>query len=122
MTPPLRSAALAALVLAATTPAFAQAPDAPQPAVPSVTTETESQDSGVGDQEASGWVGQPVVSSDRKPLGTLRDVRVASDTADAGLLIVERDGGGTVEVPMQGASFDGTQVIVTPLAEALTSN
>lgn len=122
MTPPLRSATLVALLAAVALPAYAQDPNAPQPPVPSVTQESETQDSGVGDLETAEWIGKPVMSSDQKAVGTLREVRMASDTADAGLLIVERDGGAMVEVPMQGAAFDGTSVMVTPLADAIAAN
>lgn len=122
MTPPLRTTVLAAALMLAALPAHAQNPNAPQPAVPSVTTDSETQDSGVGDLETTEWVGKPVVSSDQKPVGTLREVRMASDTADAGLLVVDRAGGGTAEIPMQGAAFDGAHVIVTPLFEAIVSN
>ncbi|WP_294644440.1 hypothetical protein [uncultured Aureimonas sp.] len=122
MTPPVRPALAAAFLAFAALPAHAQDASAPQPPVPSVTSESETQDSGVGDLETAEWIGKPVVSSDQKAVGTLREVRMASDTADAGLLIVERDGGAVVEVPMQGAAFDGTSVVVTPLADAITAN
>ena len=122
MTLPLRPAALTALLAFAVLPAHAQDPGAPQPPVPSVTQESETQDSGVGDLETAEWIGKPVMSSDQKAVGTLREVRMASDTADAGILVVERDGGAMVEVPMQGAAFDGTSVVVTPLADAIAAN
>ncbi len=79
-------------------------------------------DSGIGDQDTTNWAGKAVMSSDGQHVGTLREVRMASDTADAGLLVVDRQGGGTAEIPMQGASFDGTHVVVTPIFEAITSN
>ncbi len=117
-----RPTALAALLLLASAPALAQDANAPQPPVPSVTAESETQDSGVGDLQTAEWIGKPVMSSDRQPVGTLREVRTASDTADAGILVVDRTGGGTAEIPMQGASFDGTHVVVTPLLEAIAAN
>ncbi|KQQ79742.1 hypothetical protein [Aureimonas sp. Leaf324] len=122
MTPSVRPALVAALLAFAALPAHAQDAGAPQPPVPSVTSGSETQDSGVGDLETAEWIGKPVMSSDRKPVGTLREVRTASDTADAGILVVEREGGATVEVPMQGAAFDGTSVVVTPLADAIAAN
>lgn len=122
MTPPIRSAALAVLLALSAGPALSQDASAPQPPVPSVTAESEAQDSGVGDLQTAEWIGKPVMSSDRKAVGTLREVRTASDTADAGLLVVERKGGETVEIPMQGAAFDGTSVVVTPLLEAIVAN
>lgn len=122
MTSSVRPFALAALLAFGSAPALAQDASAPQPPVPSVTSESETQDSGVGDGETAGWIGKPVMSSDRQPVGTLREVRTASDTADAGILVVDREGGGTAEIPMQGAAFDGTHVVVTPLLEAITAN
>ncbi len=122
MMPSVRPALVAALLALAAPPVHAQDASAPQPPVPSVTSESETQDSGVGDLETAEWIGKPVVSSDQKAVGTLREIRTASDTADAGILVVERDGGATVEVPMQGAAFDGTSVVVTPLADAIAAN
>ena len=122
MTPPFRASIALAFLTLGLSPAFARGAGAPQPQVPSVTAESESQDSGVGDRQTADWVGKPVLSSDRKPVGTLRAVRTASDTADAGLLVVDRTGGGTAEIPMQGASFDGTHVVVTPLLQAIVAN
>ncbi len=122
MTLPVRRTAFATLLAMAAGPALAQDGAAPQPPVPSVTAESESQDSGVGDLQAAEWVGKTVMSSDAKPVGTLREVRTASDTADAGLLVVEREGGQSVEIPLQGAAFDGTNVVVTPLFESIAAN
>ncbi|WP_279478940.1 hypothetical protein [Aureimonas sp. SK2] len=122
MIPDFRPAALAALLALGAAPALAQDPNAPQPPVPSVTAESGTLDSGVGDVDTAAWIGKPVMSSDRQPVGTLREVRTASDTADAGLMVVDREGGKTAEIPMQGASFDGTSVVVTPLLEAIEAN
>jgi len=87
-----------------------------------VTDQGEELDSGVGDLDTANWIGKPVMSSDERKVGTLREVQMASDTADSGLLLVDRDGGGTAEIPIAGASFDGTNVIVTPVFESITGN
>lgn len=112
-------------VLALTLPllagaAHAQAPTQPQ--VPAVTTQGADMDSGAGDLDTGAWIGRPVMSSDGRAVGTLREVRMVSDTADSGLLVVDREGGGTAEIPIQGASYDGTNVVVTPLFENIAPN
>lgn len=117
----LSKGALVALLLGLSLQtAGAQSPT--QPAVPSVTDQGEELDSGVGDLDTANWIGKPVMSSDERRVGTLREVQMASDTADSGLLLVDRDGGGTAEIPIAGASFDGTNVIVTPVFESITGN
>jgi len=117
----LSKSALVALLLGLSLQtAGAQSPT--QPAVASVTDQGEELDSGVGDLDTANWIGKPVMSSDERKVGTLREVQMASDTADSGLLLVDRDGGGTAEIPIAGASFDGTNVIVTPVFESITGN
>lgn len=73
----------------------------------------EVQDSGVGKVDTGAWVGKPVISSDGKAIGKVRDVSMASANSDGGVVVVEREGGEELKVPMQGASFDGTSVTVS---------
>jgi len=113
----LHIAALGLGLLAATGgPLWAQT--AVQPPVPSVTEESESLDSGVGNDETQSWVGKTVVSSDGREVGRLVAVRRSSDTSDGGIFLVEREGR-RLEVPLTGASADGGRVTVTPLFDAI---
>lgn len=73
----------------------------------------EVQDSGVGKVDTAAWVGKPVVSADGKAIGKVRDVSMATANSDGGVVVVEREGGEELKVPMQGASFDGTSVTVS---------
>lgn len=118
MPTPLRTA-LAALLLSAAAAAPAQA-QGTQPAVPAVTTQGETQDSGVGGSEPAGWIGMTAVTSDDREIGTIRDVRIPSDTADSGVLLVDYEGR-TLEVPVLGAAASGSRVVVTPTYERLTA-
>jgi len=111
-----RIAALSVALITSTGPLRAQT--AVQPAVPSVTEESESLDSGVGNEETQSWVGKTVVSSDGREIGRLVDVRRSSDTSDGGILLVEREGR-QLEVPLTGASADGASVTVTPLFDVI---
>ncbi|MBB3996477.1 hypothetical protein [Aureimonas pseudogalii] len=95
-----------------------RAQTAVQPAVPSITEESESLDSGVGNDETQGWIGKTVVSSDEREIGRLVAVQRSSDTSDGGILVMERKGR-RLEVPLTGASADGDRVTVTPLFEAV---
>jgi sporulation protein YlmC with PRC-barrel domain len=76
------------------------------------TSGDEVQDSGVGRVDTAAWIGKPVVGADGKAIGTVRDVSMTTANSDGGVLLVERDGGEELKVPMQGASFDGTSVTV----------
>ena len=120
--PNLRGVAALSLLLLGLPTGAAMAQSAVQPPVPAVTEDGEELDSGVGDLDTGEWIGKPVMSSDQRSVGTLREVRMASDTTDGGLLVVDREGGATAEIPMSGASVDGTNVVVTPVYESIVSN
>lgn len=109
----------ATLLFAMTGAALAQTPN--QPPVPAVTEAGEAIDSGVGDLDARSWIGKTVMSSDARDIGLLRDVKMASDTSDGGLLVVEH-AGRLLELPLSGASADGDRVTVTPTFERAVAN
>ena len=112
------SAAVAAFCVFGVGLAHAQAP---QPAVPSVTTGSEEQDSGVGAENPDAWVGKTVVTADDREVGRIASVRISSDTADNGVFLVEHEGR-TIEVPATGSSVNGDRVIVSSTYERLTAN
>jgi hypothetical protein len=107
-------------IVTASSAGMAVAQDAASPSQPAAEAGSEG-DSGAGlGDEAMTWIDSPVVTSDGETIGTLVEVQPVSPTSEAGNLVVSRqDGSGTLDVPLQGASYADGEVTIVPTAAEL---